>query len=172
MSDEIKAGVSVVITDAEGDEYKVEALSGVETTRHLFPIVWVNRPLRDGGFEPTPWPAESVRLAAGEPMADDQPSAPNLNWPEDVHFIAEWVKGGGVPTVHLAVELERALAWATGGLLARDEIISVAEHERRMAALVKATKSLLFRLERHEFVPPGDVARARRIVTAIESGEA
>lgn len=53
----------VIITDADGEEHAVEALSGVERKGHAFPIVWVNRPLRSGDFEPIPWPAENVRVA-------------------------------------------------------------------------------------------------------------
>lgn len=60
----IQAGVRVVITDADGAEYEVEALSGVESKGHAFPLVWVNRPLVSGEFEPTPWPAEAVRVTS------------------------------------------------------------------------------------------------------------
>lgn len=59
----IQAGLRVIITDAEGAEHEVEALSGIEQKGHAFPLVWVNRPLVSGGFEPTPWPAEAVRVA-------------------------------------------------------------------------------------------------------------
>ena len=51
----------VVITDADGVDHEVEALSTVETKGHLFPLVWVNRPLVSGEFEPIPWPANHVR---------------------------------------------------------------------------------------------------------------
>lgn len=63
MADEstIAPGMRVVITDAEGSEYEVEALSGIEQKGHAFPLVWVNRPLTSGGFEATPWPAENVK---------------------------------------------------------------------------------------------------------------
>jgi hypothetical protein len=57
----IRAGTRVIITDAEGREYEVEALSGIEHKGHAFPLVWVNRPLSSGDFEPMPWPADSVR---------------------------------------------------------------------------------------------------------------
>jgi hypothetical protein len=60
----ITAGTKVVITDADGAEHEVEALSGVEHKGHAFPLVWVNRPLVSGEFEPTPWPADAVRLAS------------------------------------------------------------------------------------------------------------
>jgi hypothetical protein len=60
----IEAGMRVVITDANGDEHEVEAVSGVEQKGHAFPLVWVNRPLVSGGFEPTPWPADAVRVAS------------------------------------------------------------------------------------------------------------
>lgn len=59
----IHAGGRVIITDADGAEHEVEALSGIEQKGHAFPLVWVNRPLRSGQFEPTPWPADSVRVA-------------------------------------------------------------------------------------------------------------
>lgn len=59
---DIRAGAKVVVTDAEGVEHEVEALSGVEQKGHAFPLVWINRPLASGGFEPIPWPAESVRV--------------------------------------------------------------------------------------------------------------
>ena len=60
----IQAGVRVVITDADGVDHEVEALSGIEQKGHAFPLVWVNRPLVSGRFEPTPWPAEAVRVAS------------------------------------------------------------------------------------------------------------
>jgi hypothetical protein len=59
----ISPGQAVVITDAAGQEHPSEALSDVESEGHSFPIVWVQRPLADGGTEPTPWPADSVRPA-------------------------------------------------------------------------------------------------------------
>lgn len=62
----IQAGTKVVITDADGVEHLVEALSGIEQKGHSFPVVWVNRPMRTGDFEPTPWPVESVRVASDE----------------------------------------------------------------------------------------------------------
>ena len=57
----IAAGTRVIITDADGAEHEVEALSGIEQKGHAFPLVWVNRPLVSGDFEPTPWPADAVR---------------------------------------------------------------------------------------------------------------
>lgn len=59
----IQAGTKVIITDAEGVDHEVEALSGVEQKGHAFPLVWVNRPLASGDFEPMPWPVEAVRIA-------------------------------------------------------------------------------------------------------------
>lgn len=59
----IAPGTRVVITDADGAEHEVEALTGIERKGHAFPLVWVNRPLVSGGFEPTPWPADAVRVA-------------------------------------------------------------------------------------------------------------
>ena len=59
----IIAGTKVVITDVDGVEHEVEALSGVERKGHAFPLVWVNRPLVSGEFEPTPWPADAVRVS-------------------------------------------------------------------------------------------------------------
>jgi hypothetical protein len=61
----IEPGVTVVITDAAGREHTAEALSAVEQG-HRFTIVWVNVPLYAGGFEPTPWPADAVRVAANQ----------------------------------------------------------------------------------------------------------
>ncbi len=60
----IQPGVRVVITDADGIDHEVEALSAVEQKGHAFPLVWVNRPLGSGGFEPMPWPADAVRVAS------------------------------------------------------------------------------------------------------------
>lgn len=60
----IAAGDQVVITDAWGEGLTTEALSGVETAGHSFPVVWVARPLRNGETERAPWPAEAVRPAA------------------------------------------------------------------------------------------------------------
>jgi hypothetical protein len=59
----IAAGTKVVIVDAEGQEHEVEALSGVESQGHSFPVVWVARPLIDGGTDRVPWPLEAVRPA-------------------------------------------------------------------------------------------------------------
>ncbi len=59
----IQAGTRVIVTDADGVEHEVEALSGIEQKGHAFPLVWVNRPLVSGEFEPMPWPAEAVRVA-------------------------------------------------------------------------------------------------------------
>ena len=42
-------GTKVVIVDAEGQEHEVEALSGIESAGHNFPVVWVARPLTGGG---------------------------------------------------------------------------------------------------------------------------
>ena len=58
---EITANSTVVITDAMGREFRTRALSGVETVGHSFPIVWVERPLADGGTDKVPWPADAVR---------------------------------------------------------------------------------------------------------------
>lgn len=60
----ITPGMKVIITAADGTEHEVEALSAVENKGHAFPLVWVNRPLVSGDFEPMPWPAESVRAVA------------------------------------------------------------------------------------------------------------
>lgn len=57
----IEAGMRVIITDVDGHDHEVEALSGVEKKGHSFPVVWVNRPMKTGDFEPMPWPADSVR---------------------------------------------------------------------------------------------------------------
>lgn len=61
---EITQGTKLIITDASGTEHEAEALSGVEHKGHSFPIVWVNRPLKSGGFDPTPWPADAVRAVS------------------------------------------------------------------------------------------------------------
>ena len=61
---EITAGSWVVITDAYGNEIKTRALSGVEVDgRGTFPVVRVERPLKDGNTESAPWPLEAVRPA-------------------------------------------------------------------------------------------------------------
>ena len=60
----IQPGVRLIVTDADGAEHEVEALSGIEVKGHAFPLVWVNRPLVSGKFEPTPWPVDAVRVAA------------------------------------------------------------------------------------------------------------
>lgn len=60
----IQEGMRVIATDAAGVDHEVEALSGVQHKGYGFPVVWVNRPLRSGEFEPVPWPAESVRVAS------------------------------------------------------------------------------------------------------------
>jgi hypothetical protein len=75
---EIAPGDRVIITDTNGADHEVEALSGVEHKGHDFPVVWVRRPLRPdarprpshGGrgrwHEPTErmaWPADAVRPA-------------------------------------------------------------------------------------------------------------
>jgi hypothetical protein len=62
-STNVVSGSRVVITDSDGTEHEVEALTEVQETGYSFPIIWVNRPLYDGGFEPVPWPADAVRLA-------------------------------------------------------------------------------------------------------------
>jgi len=41
----IEAGAKVIITDVDGADHEVEALSGIEQKGHAFPLVWVNRPL-------------------------------------------------------------------------------------------------------------------------------
>lgn len=58
---DIAPGVPVIITDAYGAEIRTTALSGIETEGHSFPVVWVERPLKDGGTEPAPWPLEAVQ---------------------------------------------------------------------------------------------------------------
>jgi hypothetical protein len=60
---EIANGVPVIITDAYGAEIRTTALSGIENEGHTFSVIWVERPLKEGGTEPTPWPVEAVRPA-------------------------------------------------------------------------------------------------------------
>ena len=61
---EITPGSPVIITDAYGNEIKTRALSGVEVDRRgSFPVVRVERPLKDGSTESAPWPLEAVRPA-------------------------------------------------------------------------------------------------------------
>lgn len=67
MSDEIRRGDPVIAVDADGIEHVVTALSGVEVKGHSFPVIWINIPKKAGGFEPCPWPAESVRPRGGGP---------------------------------------------------------------------------------------------------------
>ncbi len=59
----VSPGVGVMITDAYGEKIRTRALSGVEKVGHSFPVVWVERPLADGGTDRVPWPAEAVRPA-------------------------------------------------------------------------------------------------------------
>lgn len=59
----IAPGVSVIVLDAEGQEHHVQALSGIETEGHNFPVVWIARPLSGGGTDRVPWPLEAVRPA-------------------------------------------------------------------------------------------------------------
>lgn len=61
----IKAGDWVIVTDAHGQEHRVEALSGPERGRD-FPVVWVRTPLKGGGFDRVPWPLEAVRPTGDE----------------------------------------------------------------------------------------------------------
>jgi hypothetical protein len=60
----ITPGTRVTIREADGSEWEAEALSGVEERGHAFPIVWVNRPLTAGGFDPAPWPADAVEVVS------------------------------------------------------------------------------------------------------------
>jgi hypothetical protein len=57
----IEPGDTIHIVDVDGREFPARALSGVESDGHLFPIVWVERPLAKGGTDRVPWPADSVR---------------------------------------------------------------------------------------------------------------
>ena len=59
----IQRGVSLMVRDASGIEHPMTADSGIETVGHDFPVVWVRRPLRDGGQDRVPWPADDVRPA-------------------------------------------------------------------------------------------------------------
>ena len=62
---DVTEGAGVVITDASGVEWVTTALSG-PTKGHSMVVVWVNNPRFDGtGWDPTPWPVESVRLGGG-----------------------------------------------------------------------------------------------------------
>jgi hypothetical protein len=58
---EIVAGTEVVITDVLGRTAHTVALGPVETAGHGFPVVWVRRPLTNGGTDEVPWPATDVR---------------------------------------------------------------------------------------------------------------
>lgn len=60
---DIAPGMTVLVTDAEGHEHRVKALSEIESDGHSFPIVWVARPLEAGGTDRVPWPLEAVRPA-------------------------------------------------------------------------------------------------------------
>ena len=57
---EIAPGAPVIITDAFGQEIQTRARSGVEKG-HKFPVVWVERPLKNGDTDCAPWPLEAVR---------------------------------------------------------------------------------------------------------------
>jgi hypothetical protein len=58
---EIRPGSQVVAVDIDGNEHPVRALSTVETDGHTFPVVWIERPLSNGGSDRVPWPAESIK---------------------------------------------------------------------------------------------------------------
>jgi hypothetical protein len=60
---EISLGTPVIIVDAYGQEIRTRALSGIESDGHSFPVVWVERPLKDGSTDRVPWPLEAVRPA-------------------------------------------------------------------------------------------------------------
>ena len=59
---EITEGTPVIITDANGAEHRSVALREPQPG-HKFMVVWVNVPKYAGGFEPMPWPLDSVRPA-------------------------------------------------------------------------------------------------------------
>lgn len=59
----VDAGTAVIITTADGTEHQTTALTGVEREGHNFPVIWVLRPLADGGTDRVPWPADAVRPA-------------------------------------------------------------------------------------------------------------
>jgi hypothetical protein len=56
----IEPGTMIQIIDVEGRKYPARALSGIEVEGHGFPVVWVERPLADGGTDRVPWPADSI----------------------------------------------------------------------------------------------------------------
>lgn len=60
---DIAPGIAVIIRDANGTEIPATALSGIETEGHSFPVVWVQRPLADGGTDRAPWPLGAVCAA-------------------------------------------------------------------------------------------------------------
>jgi hypothetical protein len=60
---EIHAGDAVIITDTAENDWETTALADPVRAAHDRWIVWVNRPLYAGGFEPMPWPLEAVRKA-------------------------------------------------------------------------------------------------------------
>ena len=63
QTSEIAPGACVIITDAFGREIRTRALSSVESDGHSFPVIWVERPLKDGSTDRVPWPLEAVRPA-------------------------------------------------------------------------------------------------------------
>ncbi len=60
----INAGDVVIVMDADGNEHRASALSSIESAGHKFPVIWVTFDDRTWGR--VPWPADAVRLEAGE----------------------------------------------------------------------------------------------------------
>lgn len=65
----VKPGEAIEILDVEGAWHSARAMSGVERGRD-FLIVWVARPLGNGGDDVVPWPADAVR-PRGKENGDD-----------------------------------------------------------------------------------------------------
>jgi hypothetical protein len=59
----VHAGDKLVAEDAFGNVFETRAVSDVEIEGHNFPVVWIERPLKDGTTERVPWPADAVRPA-------------------------------------------------------------------------------------------------------------
>lgn len=54
----IKAGDTVIVTDAHGQEHEAKASTGVTAGRN-FPVVWVR--FGSDQLDAVPWPASDVR---------------------------------------------------------------------------------------------------------------
>lgn len=55
---EVQPGTMVIVRDALGNEHRMQAMTGVESKGHDFPVVWVASPATGHRI---PWPADALR---------------------------------------------------------------------------------------------------------------